>query len=262
MKPFIKWQGGKRRELKHIREFIPNGTSLIAEPFAGGAAVAFDFEGIAHLNDINTRLINLYKVVANPDSFYRLLKDIAILKVSTQDELERRYYEARSYLNQDQTFDDPYQRALAFLILRQQCFSGMERYNKSGEFNVPWGRYKSFSCCLDEPHQKFLQAATITNIDACDFLDTLPAEAFVFVDPPYLDRAGYEKKDGGYDLHTSLAAKLINLDLPFLLVHSDHEFYRYAYRDFKITEVPFKYAQQFNRGNYDANVNHLYITNI
>ena len=52
MKPFIKWQGGKRRELKHIREFIPDGTSIIAEPFAGGAAVAFDFEGIAYLNDI------------------------------------------------------------------------------------------------------------------------------------------------------------------------------------------------------------------
>ena len=137
----------------------------------------------------------------------------------------------------------------------------MERYNSRGEFNVPWGRYKSFSCCLDECHQRFLQASTITNIDACDFLDTLPAEAFVFVDPPYLDRAGYEQKDGGYDLHASLAAKLHKLDLPFLLIHSDHEFYRTAYADFQITEVPFKYAQQFNRGNYNSNVCHLYITN-
>ena len=262
MKPIVKWQGGKRRELKHIRKFIPDSTSIIAEPFAGGAAVAFDFEGIAYLNDINSRLINLYNVVADPSNFQRLLKDIAVLKVSTQEELERRYYEARSYLNLGQTFDDPYSRALAFLILRQQCFSGMERYNSRGEFNVPWGRYKSFSCCLDEEHQRFLQAATITNIDACDFLDTLPREAFVFVDPPYLDRAGYEKKDGGYDLHASLAAKLTELDLPFLLIHSDHEFYRMAYKDFKITEIPFRYAQQFNRGNYDATVCHLYITNI
>ncbi len=142
MKPFVKWQGGKRRELKHIREFIPDGTSIIAEPFAGGAAVSFDFEGISYLNDIDSRLINLYNVVANPSNFQRLLKDIAVLKVSTQEELERRYYEARSYLNAYQTFDDPYLRALAFLILRQQCFSGMERYNSRGEFNVPWGRYK------------------------------------------------------------------------------------------------------------------------
>ncbi len=261
MKPFVKWQGGKRRELKHIREFIRDATSIIAEPFAGGAAVSFDFEGVAYLNDINSHLINLYKVVADPSNFQRLLIDIAALKVSTQEELERRYYEARSYLNLGQTFDDPYSRALAFLILRQQCFSGMERYNSRGEFNVPWGRYKSFSCCLEEEHQRFLQSSTITNIDACDFLDTLPKDAFVFVDPPYLDRAGYEKADGGFDLHVSLAAKLIELDLPFLLVHSDHEFYRTAYRDFNITEIPFKYAQQWTKGNYDRNVCHLYITN-
>lgn len=262
MKPFVKWQGGKRRELKHIRPFIPDNVSTIAEPFCGGAAVSFDNEGIAYLNDINSRLINLYNIVADPATCQRLYKDIAVLKVSTKEELERRYYEARNYLNQQQSFDDPYARALAFLILRQQCFSGMERYNKSGEFNVPWGRYKTFSCCLNEEHQRFLQAASISNIDAVDFLDTLPADTFVFVDPPYLERAGYEQKDGGFDLHLRLAQKLIELDLPFLLVHSDHDFYRTAYQNFNITEIPFKYAQQFNGGQYDANSMHLYITNV
>ena len=262
MKPFIKWQGGKRRELKHIRQFIPDDITSIAEPFAGGAAVAFDYELPSFLNDTNARLTNLYNVVADSDKFYRLLRDIAVLKTSTQEELERRYYEARSYLNLGQTFDDPYSRALAFLILRQQCFSGMERYNSRGEFNVPWGRYKTFSCSLDEPHQRFLEQAAITNIDACDFLDTLPTNTFVFVDPPYLDRAGYEKKDGGYDLHSRLAAKLKELDLPFLLIHSDHPFYRETYSDYSISEIPFRYAQQFNRGDYDANVCHLYITNV
>ena len=53
MKPFLKWQGGKRRELDHIRPYIPSNVSNIAEPFCGGAAVAFDREGIAFLNDSN-----------------------------------------------------------------------------------------------------------------------------------------------------------------------------------------------------------------
>ena len=261
MKPFIKWQGGKRRELPHIRSFIPDGIPIIAEPFCGGAAVAFDNEGIALLNDTNARLMNLYSVVSNKQMFDRLMEDIDILKSSTPEELEKHYYNARVYLNANPELEDSYFCALSFLILRQQCFSGMERYNSRGEFNVPWGRYKKFSCCLDESHHRFLKAATLFNSDALTFLDNLPAETFVFVDPPYLERAGYEKKDGGFDLHAGLAAKLLNLDLPFLLVHSDHEFYRHTYRDFKITEVPFKYAQQFNRGNYDANVCHLYITN-
>ena len=47
MKPFLKWQGGKRRELDHIRPYIPSNVTNISEPFCGGAAVAFDREGNA-----------------------------------------------------------------------------------------------------------------------------------------------------------------------------------------------------------------------
>ena len=261
MKPIVKWQGGKRRELVHIRPFIPNDCTAIAEPFCGGAAVAFDNEGPALLNDVDSRLINLYEVLSNPKDYARMLKDIAVLKVSTPEELERRYYEARDYINQEQTFNDPYCRALAFLIIRQQCFSGMERYNKAGKYNVPWGRYKRFSCGLDDCHHEFLAKSTLSNIDAVDFINTLLPSTFVFLDPPYLDRAGYEQKDGGLDLHTRLADCVKTLDQPWLIVHSDHPFYREAYADYKIVEVPFAYSQQFKGGDYDAKVVHLYITN-
>ena len=76
MKPFIKWQGGKRRELPHIREFIPDGIPIIAEPFCGGTAVAFDNEGIAILNDTNARLINLYSVAADKQMFETLFNSM------------------------------------------------------------------------------------------------------------------------------------------------------------------------------------------
>jgi site-specific DNA-adenine methylase len=64
MKPFIKWQGGKRRELANIKPYV---SSPVAEPFCGGAAVALDAEGKSYLNDQNKRLINLYNVVASED---------------------------------------------------------------------------------------------------------------------------------------------------------------------------------------------------
>ena len=51
----------KRRELSNIRPYI---SGPVAEPFCGGAAVAFDTEGKVYLNDVNKRLINLYKIVA------------------------------------------------------------------------------------------------------------------------------------------------------------------------------------------------------
>jgi len=259
MKPFIKWQGGKRRELDHIRPFIPSNVSNISEPFCGGAAVAFDREGIAFLNDTNWHLINLYQCLANPAHFEHIMDYVSMLKAHPE-RLEDIYYSSRQTINSlSCTFVED---ALAFLIVRQQCFSGMERYNKRGDFNVPWGRYKTFSCQLNEDHHNFLRAATITHGDALDHIRSLPADTFVFLDPPYLERAGYQEGDGGFDLHAGLAVTLKEMDLPFLLVHSDHEFYRHAYADFNITEVPVRYSQQWKgRARPDAETNHLYITN-
>lgn len=256
MKPFIKWQGGKRRELANIKPYV---SEPVAEPFCGGAAVAFDAQGKAYLNDQNKRLINLYQVVAS-NQIVRLLSDIEQFKQLTPDELNARYYQARDYIN-TQSFDDPYVAAREFLFIRQQCFSGMERYNSKGEYNVPHGRYKTFSCCLSMQHHDFLKDAVITNLDAVEHIKSLPPDVFIFIDPPYLERAGYEDKDGGLSLHTKLFGVLATISQPWLIVHSDHEFYRDTYSRFNIDVKPYKYSQQFNGGEYDSKVNHLYISN-
>ena len=46
MKPIFKYSGGKGRELKRIKTLIPsiNEFDRVVEPFAGGAAFAFDLE--------------------------------------------------------------------------------------------------------------------------------------------------------------------------------------------------------------------------
>ena len=261
MKPFIKWQGGKRRELPHILPFIPDNISAIAEPFCGGAAVSFDNGGIAYLNDTNKKLINLYDVICNPEHFQRLLEDIQTIKKANDTIREKVYYLSRNVINHPDCLMHPYRTALAFLVVRQQCFSGMERYNSSGIFNVPWGRYKTFSCVLAPEHHEFLTKAKLSSLDAVTFIGKLPKDTFIFIDPPYLDRAGYENKDGGYKLHVRLANKLKKIKQPFLLIHSDNEFYRDVYADFNITEHPFKYGQQWTKGSYDRDVVHLYISN-
>lgn len=260
MKPIVKWQGGKRKELPHIRSFIPDNISNIAEPFCGGAAVAFDCAKPAYLNDTNPHLINLYQVLANPAHFNFIVDYISSLKANPQL-LSDKYYAARKLINS--TDGTNLERAIAFLVLRQQCFSGMERYNRQGGFNVPWGRYKTFACGLSIDHHHFLRNATLSCLDAIDFIDTLPVNTFIFIDPPYINRLGYKDGDGGLELHTRLAKKLKVTKLPFLLVHSDDPFYRQAYTDFTITEVPFRYSQQFKGREMDkADVVHLYISNV
>lgn len=261
MKPFVKWQGGKSKEIKYISNFIPSNVKTIAEPFAGGAAVSFNLEIPSYLNDLDERVINIYKIVQNPDTFHSLLSEIQKLKSLKKDELNSVYYDARNYINQHTISENEYEYALRFLIVRQQCFSGMERYNSKKEFNVPWGRYKSFSCNLTEQHHHFLSRCILSSTDVCDHIDTLSSDTFLFLDPPYLDRAGYINQNGGYDLHQRMLNKLKSVNNPFLIIHSEHEFYLEQYKDFNITKIPFKYAQQFNGGNYDSNVTHLYITN-
>lgn len=261
MKPFVKWQGGKSKEMKYISNFILSHIKSISEPFSGGAAVSFNLEIPSYLNDINERIINIYRIIQSSETFPKFYNEIQKLKTLNKNQLGEVYYSARDYINTHTITENEFEYALQFIIVRQQCFSGMERYNSKGEFNVPWGRYKSFSCNLSEKHHQYLSKCTLSSMDICAHIDTLPEDTFLFLDPPYLERAGYENKDGGLDLHSRMADKLHSISNPFLIVHSEHDFYLEAYKDFHIAKIPFKYSQQFNGGNYDANVTHLYITN-
>ena len=45
--PFVKWAGGKRQLLTHIRERMPEKFNTYYEPFVGGGAVLFDLLLIA-----------------------------------------------------------------------------------------------------------------------------------------------------------------------------------------------------------------------
>ena len=119
MKPIVKWQGGKRRELDHIRPYIPSNVSNISEPFCGGAAVAFDREGIAFLNDTNRHLINLYQQLAKPEGFAAIMQKVDWLK-DHPEHLEREYYHARQIINSPScTFIED---ATAFLIVQAAMF--------------------------------------------------------------------------------------------------------------------------------------------
>ena len=53
MKPVIKYQGGKTKELPLIKQLAPKTFDRIVEPFCGGSAVALHYGDNCVLNDIN-----------------------------------------------------------------------------------------------------------------------------------------------------------------------------------------------------------------
>jgi len=264
LKPVVKYMGGKSKELPLIKQMLPSQFSRVVEPFCGGAAVSFGLGYPALMSDINRDVINLYSVVANEDLYPQLQVKVDCIKGLEHDDLQKEFYAAREAINQSWDCVDQLQRALSYIIVRQLCFSGMERYNAKGEFNVPFGHYKRFSCNLTPDHHNFLKKQCVFRYGSfVDLFGEINADDFVFIDPPYLERLGYTEGDGGSRLHEDLLGCLKATKGKWMIVHSDHEFYRESYKDFNIIEKDFAYAQRFGKGkdHSGAKVKHLYITN-
>ena len=261
MKPIVKYQGGKTRELPLIKSLLPKTYDTVLEPFAGGAAVSFALGHRCILNDMNDALINMYRQVSHPQSFNDIFAHVNWLKTLEHDDLSVEYYKARDHINTGSR--DPYTWAISYITVRQLCFSGMERYNKAGKFNVPFGHYKKFSCNLDWNHMKFLHqsGSSIYHGDFEPIFDMAGEDDFIFIDPPYLDRLGYAH--GNDTLHERLVSCMKRTKAKWLFIHSDHEFYRDALREYHVFYKQFGYAQRFgkNKNHSGASVSHMYVTN-
>lgn len=259
MKPIIKYQGGKTRELPIIKKLAPAKFERIIEPFAGGAAVSFAYEKPAILCDINEALINLYCMVQQPSIFHEIFSHVSWLKTLEHNDLEKEYYKARDYINGEER--DAYTYAISYITVRQLCFSGMERYNNDGKFNVPFGHYKKFACNLDWNHMKYLKDCVIFR-GFHEAFDYASHDDWIFIDPPYRDRLGYTEGDGG-DLHDKLVDRMIHTQTKWLFIHTECDYYKEKLKDFNIIIKPFGYGQRFgkNKNHANASVSHMYVTN-
>ncbi|QOL26564.1 Dam family site-specific DNA-(adenine-N6)-methyltransferase [Thalassotalea sp. LPB0316] len=133
---FLKWAGGKYSLSDVINKMLPRGERLI-EPFVGAGSIFLnsDYDNYL-LNDINQDLINLYQILKeSPDSFI----DDARKFFTPENNDSQVYYQLRKAFNDS---DDKYFRSLMFLYMNRHGYNGLCRYNKSGGFNVPFGKYK------------------------------------------------------------------------------------------------------------------------
>jgi DNA adenine methylase len=177
MKPFLKWAGGKYKLLKHLLPLL-NGERLV-EPFVGAGAVFLNSSIKSFwINDINKDLINSYLYLKNDINFIDDLKEIFSLNS------KENYLRLREEFN---TNADLKKKALLFIYLNRHCFNGLCRYNKSGKFNVPFGKYKTIYFPDREllHAQKILQNTKITNLDFREVFKGVEKTDVLYVDPPY-----------------------------------------------------------------------------
>jgi DNA adenine methylase len=127
--PLLRWAGSKKRQYESLKKIFPASFNTYAEPFAGSAAFFFRLKPqAARLNDINKNVVHFYRDCRTLSSeFY---EDFAALPRS-----RRRYYELRQTFN---SLPRSRQKSILFYYLNRNCFNGIHRTNKRGEFNVPF----------------------------------------------------------------------------------------------------------------------------
>jgi DNA adenine methylase len=240
---FLKWAGGKYSLIEDITAKLPQAKKLI-EPFVGAGSVFLNTDYSKYLlNDINADLINLYNIVKHQSTDY--IMDSAKLFSPAYNE-EQRYYQIRQAFNDS---EDIYERAVYFLYLNRHGYNGLCRYNNSGKFNVPFGRYKAPYF----PEKEILyfaeksQLATFT----CDSFEKVFARArkdsVIYCDPPYAPISKTAMFNsyaaGGFTLDNQI--KLAQLarrtgykrNIPVLVSNHDTEFTRDIYQGADVTEL-------------------------
>jgi DNA adenine methylase len=176
-RPPLKWAGGKRWLVPQLQPLWKSSNpDRLVEPFCGGLAVALGLEPQeALLNDINPHLIN----------FYRWLRRGLRCSITMQNARDT-FYERRERFNQlllDGSQESSEAAAL-FYYLNRTGYNGLCRFNHSGRFNVPFGRYRSINYVSDfSPYQAAFRGWHF-EVEDFEKLD-LDEKDFVYADPPY-----------------------------------------------------------------------------
>jgi DNA adenine methylase len=243
--PLLKWAGGKRSLVKLILELLPNDylERSYHEPFIGGGALFFKLEPRrGSVSDINTRLMNFYRVVRdNPEEL--------VEKASEYKYNKEEYYRLRDRFNERPK--NPVEDAALMLYLNKTGYNGLYRVNSKGEFNVPFGRYVDPTIVPRRNIRKASRILKYIDIRSEDFeylTSVVNPGDFCYLDPPYdpvSDTAnftnysvfGFNKDD--QERLAKLCYRLDDMGVIFILSNSDTNLIKKLYheRNFKIKQL-------------------------
>lgn len=268
--PVVKWVGGKRQLLPAIEKYIPSHFSTYYEPFIGGGAVLFHLQPKkAVVNDINNELINLYQVIK--DNVDELIEDLKEHKNEADY-----FYKIRELDRDADKYKrlNPVERASRIHYLNKTCYNGLFRVNSQGQFNTPFGRYKSPNIVNEvtlRAVSKYFNKANIT-FKCGDFEEAVKGArkgSFIYFDPPYdpvsdtSSFTGYDK--GGFDREEQIRLKKLcdrfdKRGIKFLLSNSETDFILDLYKDYKIEIVHAKRSIN-SKGHKRGEVNEVLVMN-
>lgn len=220
LRPPLKWAGGKRWLIPTLKPLWRQCDQMrLVEPFCGGLSVALGLNPQqALLNDLNPALIN----------FYRQLQTGLTIDLPLAND-EQLYYRYRQQFNELGAHSAEV-RAQLFYYLNRTGYNGLCRFNKSGGYNVPFGRYKTINYVNDfSAYQSVLSNWQFTNTDFADL--ALQSNDFIYADPPYdVPFRQYSQQGFSWDDQVRLAEWLAQHDGPVVLSNQATDKIKKLYR--------------------------------
>lgn len=166
-------------------------------------------------------------------------------------------------------------RVANYYFIREFCYGGMFRFNRAGDFNVPYGgiayNTKDFRKKVDyifsDEVSELLDRTQTENKDFEELLKSLKLSKkdFIFLDPPYdTEFSDYEENPFTREDQKRLSKLLINIKANWILIIKETDFIRSLYegkKNIKIGEFDKEYS--FNiKERIQTGVKHLVIHNL
>lgn len=282
MNPVLKYSGGKSREIPLFEKYIPRNYECYYEPFLGGGALFFHLEPeTAVINDLNNNLMTFYKQLKN--NYKKLTEQLDQLQgiyEKNQEQYkklklldpeqhikngnEELYYKMRKMYNK--LIPSEYLEGVIYFFINKTAYSGMTRYNSSGEYNVPFGRYPNLNTKLiTKEHNQLLKKTKLLNTDYKKLFDMATENDFMFLDPPYdcifNDYGNIDMMNGFDEIeHERLAKEFQNLKCKALMIIGKTPLTEKLYKKYIRDEYYKNYSVNI-KNRFKADSKHLIITN-
>ena len=281
MNPVLKYRGGKLREIPAFIHQAPQRFNRYFEPFLGGGSVFFHLEPRrAVIGDVNGRLIAFYTQLR--DHYPEMRRQLDGLQ-RTYEENQARFEELKR-LHPDQRCENrnealyyalreeynhptgQYLEGVLYFFINKTAYSGMLRFNASGEYNVPFGRYRHFNTAVvSQAHSALLQRAAVLHADYLQLFNMAQPGDFMFLDPPYdcvfNDYGNVQAADGFNEAaHRRLAADFQNLNCPALMVIGSTPLTEALYAPYVQGRYEKRYAVNI-RNRFQSSATHMIVRN-
>lgn len=183
----LNYHGGKYKLLPEIMPHFPKDIGTFVDLFGGGFNVGINIDSAKIVyNDINEQVEELLNYLYET-STTELLKNIH----SIIDDFELNKTNKNGYMKLREFYNAGNRTPLVLYVLICHSFNNQIRFNKKGEFNLPFGerefnpileqRFVEFADRLHELHIEF-RNKDFNEIEISEFRNN----DFIYCDPPYL----------------------------------------------------------------------------